>query len=85
MEGAAPAGAEFGLEWLTGLAIPALAAGELAAEELRLLIQAILDHQEKELVMTRRSYCWSAGRRGARCCPAGSSARRQWRDGRVRR
>ena len=44
MEGRCPAGTEFGLERLTGLVIPAMAAGELACEELCLLIQAILDH-----------------------------------------
>ena len=79
-----PAGTEFGLERLTGLIIPAMAA-ENCFEELGLLIQAILDHQEDELVMTRRSCCWSARRRGARRCPAGGSAMRRRRDGRVRR
>ena len=44
MEGRCPAGTEFGLERLTGFVIPAMAAGELASEELCLLIQAILDH-----------------------------------------
>ena len=44
MEGRCPAGTEFGLERLTGLVIAAMAAGELASEELCLLIQAILDH-----------------------------------------
>jgi hypothetical protein len=44
MEGRCPAGAEFGLGRLTGFIIPAMAAGELASEELCLLIQAILDH-----------------------------------------
>ena len=44
MEGRCPAGTEFGLERLTGFIIPAMAAGELASEELCLLVQAILDH-----------------------------------------
>jgi hypothetical protein len=45
MEGRCPAGTEFGLERLTGLIIPAMAAaGELAFEELCLLVQAILEH-----------------------------------------
>ena len=44
MEGRCPAGAEFGLERLTGVVIPAMAAGELACEELCLLIRAVLDH-----------------------------------------
>jgi hypothetical protein len=42
MEGRCPAGTEF--ERLTGFIIPAMAAGELASEELCPLIQAILDH-----------------------------------------
>jgi hypothetical protein len=73
---------------LTGFIIPAVAVGELASEELRLLIRAIRDHQESELVMTRRSYCWKAGRRGARRYLTGGSpgrAVRQRRDGRARR
>jgi serine phosphatase RsbU (regulator of sigma subunit) len=44
MEGRCPAGTEFGLEQLAGFIITAMAAGELACEELCLLIQAILDH-----------------------------------------
>ena len=43
MEGRCPAGTEFGLERLTGFVI-AMAAGELACEELCLLIQAVVDH-----------------------------------------
>ena len=44
MEGRCPAGAEFGLERLTGVVIAAMAAGGLASEELCLLIRAIVDH-----------------------------------------
>jgi hypothetical protein len=44
MQGRCPAGTEFGLERLAGFIIPAMAGGELASEELCLLIQAILDH-----------------------------------------
>jgi hypothetical protein len=82
---AVPGPTSSGLERLTGFIIPAMVAGELASEELRLLIQAFRDHQESELVMTRRPYCWNAGRRGARRWPIGGSAMRQRRDGRVRR
>jgi hypothetical protein len=46
--GRCPGGTEFGLELFTGFIIRATAAGELASEELRLLIRAILDHQENE-------------------------------------
>jgi hypothetical protein len=79
-----PAGIEFGLEGLTGLIIPAMAA-ENSLRGAGLLIQAILDHQEDEPVMTRRSCCWSARRRGARRCKSGGSAMPRRRDGRAGR
>ena len=84
-EGRCPAGTELWLERLTGFNIPAMTAREPTSEELCLLIQAILDRQENELVMTRRSCCWNAGRRDARRCPTRCSAMRHRRDGRVRR
>ena len=46
--GRCPGGTEFGLELFTGFTVRATAARELASEELRLLIHAILDHQENE-------------------------------------
>jgi hypothetical protein len=42
--GALPGWHRVRLERLTGFIIPAMAAGELASEELCLLVQAILDH-----------------------------------------